>query len=124
MPIYEYRCRACGRKSSFFTRTVSQPVNAVCPSCASRDMVRLIGAVAYHKSMATVHEQSGEPSMHNSPDYYKDPRNIGRWAEKRFSEMGMDMPDSIKEKIQAAREGELPDSMKDLKSAPPDAAFS
>lgn len=124
MPIYEYRCCACGKKSSFFPRTVSQPVNAVCSSCQSTDMVRLIGAVAFHKSTQTIHEESGEPSMHNGPEYYKDPRNIGRWAEKRFSEMGMDMPDSLKGKIQAAREGELPESMKDLKSASPDAAFS
>lgn len=124
MPIYEYRCRSCGKKSTFFTRRVSQSVNAVCSFCQSTDMARLIGAVAYHKSMQTVHEESGEPSMNNGPDYYKDPRNIGRWAEKRFSEMGMDMPDSLKEKIQAAREGELPESMKDLKSASPDAAYS
>jgi len=124
MPIYEYRCRACGRKSSFFTRTVSQPLTAVCSYCQSADMVRLIGTVAYHRSTQTVHEESGEPSAHNSAEYYKDPRNIGRWAEKRFSEMGVDMPDSLKNKIQAAREGELPDSMKDLKSASPDASFS
>lgn len=124
MPIYEYRCRACGTKSSFFTRSVSQQVSPVCARCHSTDMARLVGAVAYHRSMQTIHAESGEPSMHNSPDFYKDPRNIGRWAEKRFSEMGMDMPDSLKEKIQAAREGELPESMKDLKSASPDAAFS
>lgn len=124
MPIYEYRCRACGRKSSFVTRSVSQSLSPVCSSCQSTDMVRLLGGFAYHKSVQTIHEESGEPSMHNSGDYYKDPRNIGRWAEKRFSEMGVDMPDSLQEKIQAAREGELPDSMKDLKGASPDAAFS
>ncbi|MBI2858941.1 MAG: zinc ribbon domain-containing protein [Chloroflexi bacterium] len=124
MPIYEYRCRSCGKKASFLVRSFSQPFAPSCPSCNSSDLSRLVGSVAYHKSTQTVHEESGEPSMHNSPDYYKDPRNIGRWAEKRFSEMGMDMPDSLKEKIQAAREGELPDSLNDLKSASPDATFS
>lgn len=124
MPIYEYRCRACGKKSTFFVRTFSQPFSPVCSSCQSTDITRIISSVAYHKSTQTIHEESGDPSMHNDSNYYKDPRNIGRWAEKRFSDMGMDMPDSLKEKIQAAREGELPDSMKDLKSASPDAAFS
>lgn len=52
--------------------------------------------------------------MNAPPEYYKDPRNIGRWAEKRFQDMGMEMPDNVKETIQAAREGELPKPLKDL----------
>jgi hypothetical protein len=52
--------------------------------------------------------------MHPSPDYYKDPRNIGRWAEKRFQQMGVEMPSKVQEMIQAAREGELPEPVKDL----------
>lgn len=124
MPIYEYCCGRCGRKSSFLVRSFSQPLYPVCSECQSTDMTRIIGGFAYHRSMQTIHEESGAPSSHNSPDYYKDPRNIGRWAEKKFSDMGMEMPGSLQEKIQAAREGELPESMKDLKSASPDAAFS
>ncbi len=51
----------------------------------------------------------------NAPmEYYKDPRNIGRWTEKRFQDMGQEMPDDIKQTIQAAREGELPKPLKDL----------
>jgi len=63
--------------------------------------------------MKTVWEESGEPQRFSSPDYYKDPRNIGRWTEKRFKELGLDMPTQIKEQIQAAREGELPQSVKE-----------
>ena len=62
--------------------------------------------------------------MYPSQDYYKDPRNIGRWTEKRFKDLGMEMPGEIQQKIQAAREGELPESVKDLQSASPDAAYS
>jgi len=63
--------------------------------------------------MKTIHEQAGEPQMFPSPDYYKDPRNIGRWAEKRFKKLGLDIPPQIQEEIQAAREGELPKSLKE-----------
>jgi hypothetical protein len=63
--------------------------------------------------MQTIHEEAGEPTMFPGPEYYKDPRNIGRWTEKRFKEMGMEMPTEIKEEIQAAREGELPESLKE-----------
>jgi hypothetical protein len=69
---------------------------------------------AYHKSVGSIHEEAGEPSLLSKPDFYKDPRNIGRWTEKRFKEMGLDMPPELKEEIQAAREGELPDSLKEM----------
>lgn len=73
--------------------------------------------------MKTVHEESGEPSMFPGSDYYKDPRNIGRWTERKFQDMGMEMPAEIQQKIQAAREGEMPESLKELKSASPDASY-
>lgn len=37
--------------------------------------------------------------------------------------MGVEMPNQLQEKIQAAREGELPEPLKDLKSATPDATY-
>ncbi|OGO37168.1 MAG: hypothetical protein A2147_00280 [Chloroflexi bacterium RBG_16_57_8] len=66
---------------------------------------------AYHKSVKTIHEESGEPSLTSGPDFYRDPRNIGRWTEKKFQDMGMDVPAEVRESIDAAREGELPDSL-------------
>ncbi|MDP6494478.1 MAG: hypothetical protein QGI09_03450 [Dehalococcoidia bacterium] len=123
MPIYEFGCMSCGRKCTFFTRSVSQRYDAMCSSCGSTDLVRLVGGFAYHKSMQTIHEESGDPTTFSGPDYYKDPRNIGRWAEKRFNDMGMEMPSQVENMISAARDGELPESMKDLKSASPDASY-
>jgi len=69
---------------------------------------------AYHRSVKDIHEEAGEPTLLPKPDFYKDPRNVGRWTEKRFKELGLDMPAEIKEEIQAAREGELPDSLKEM----------
>jgi hypothetical protein len=63
--------------------------------------------------MSTVCEESGEPDR-AGPDYYKDPRNIGRWTEKKFTEMGMEMPSQVEEMIQAARDGEMPEPVKEF----------
>jgi len=104
-------------------KRVSAPFTPKCPTCGNTNMVRTVSRFAYHKSIKTVWEESSEPTLTLSPDYYKDPRNIGRWAEKRFKEMGIEMPTFLQEKIQAAREGELPESLKDLKSAIPDTAY-
>jgi len=82
----------------------------------------MISSFAYHKSEQTRVEEAGPPQAYGSPDYYKDPRNIGRWAEHRLKELGMDMHSEeywntfseVREMIDAAREGEMPPPLKDL----------
>ncbi len=114
MPIYEFLCRKCNAKTSLLIRKVTDSVVAECPACgSSSDLVRVVSRFAHHKSMKTIHDEAGEPQMLPGPDYYKDPRNIGRWTEKRFKELGLDMPSQIQQGIQAAREGELPKSLKE-----------
>jgi putative FmdB family regulatory protein len=122
MPVYEFFCPSCRRKSTFLVKSASffQPK---CSVCGNTDIKRVISSFAYHKSLSTVYEESGEPGQAAGSDYYKDPRNIGRWAEKKFKDMGMEMPGEIKRKIRAAREGELPEPVKDLQSASPDSAY-
>jgi putative FmdB family regulatory protein len=113
MPIYEFLCSKCNTTSSILVKSASATFAARCSACGSGDLVRLISRCSYHKSTSTIWEESGEPRRNARLDYYKDPRNIGRWTEKKFKEMGMDMPAQIKEEIDAAREGELPKSLKE-----------
>jgi len=122
MPVYEFFCPACRKKSSFLVRSATS-FQPKCGTCGSTDVERIISTFAYHKSLSTVYEESGQPGGFNNPNYYKDPRNIGRWAEKKFKDMGMEMPGEIQKKIQAAREGELPEPVKDLQSASPDSSY-
>ena len=101
MPIYEYRCLGCGEVSTFFTRSISAVLEPVCGHCQSRDMQRRMSSFALGKPTA-----SGAGA--GSQDYYSDPRNIGRNVEQGFARYGMDMPDSVRETIDSAREGNLP----------------
>jgi hypothetical protein len=50
------------------------------------------------------------PSSSGAPlsDYSSDPRNIGRRVEDSFARYGMEMPGSVREVVEAAREGDLP----------------
>lgn len=113
MPIYEFACPACGHRTSLFVRQVGPPATAPqCPAC-NRPLSRLYSPFLYRRSIQDVHAWSGDPDK-PGPDYHKDPRNIGRWVEKRFQEMGMELPDSVRETIKAAREGELPGAAKEL----------
>ena len=123
MPIYEFICENCRKRMAFLIRDTSAPSAPECSSCGNANLSRVISGFAYHKSLKTVWEESGEPTMHPSDDYYRDPRNIGRWVEKKFQNMGQEIPSQIQEKIQAAREGVLPEPLKDLGSASPTPAY-
>ena len=49
MPIYEFRCLACNRRTSAFVRTVSSPVRAACEHCGSKKLSRLMSKFAVRK---------------------------------------------------------------------------
>jgi len=122
MPIYEFRCNGCQRKVSLFVRSITDFLSPECPHCGDRQLARVISRFAYHRSEPTRLEEAGPPQPYGGPDYYKDPRNIGRWAEHRLKELGMDMRSEeygetfseVREMIDAAREGEMPEPVKDL----------
>ena len=107
MPIYEYRCHSCDKKSAIFIRSIGASPKVTCQHCPSTEMERILSRVAHHKTIQQIHAESGPPSRHPTSNYYKDPRNIGRWAEQQFDKYGMDMPKELHDKIDAAREGSV-----------------
>jgi putative FmdB family regulatory protein len=50
MPIYAYRCRACGGVTDGYARLDDPPAPIECEHCHGGDTYRVIGRVAYHAS--------------------------------------------------------------------------
>lgn len=111
MPIYEYRCHWCEKASSFFIRSIGSPLEPVCSNCESTDLQRRMTTFAMGKTLSSVHESFPAGSEDRCPDYYRDPRNIGRNVEKTFSKFGMKVPPSVRDNIDTARSGETPKGM-------------
>ena len=111
MPIYEYKCKKCERLTSAFVRNPEHEVAPACQHCGSKT-ARALSRFALGKSASQAREQFG--GVPRGVEDYKDPRQIGRWVENQFESYGMDLPDQAREMIDAARDGELPDSVKDL----------
>ena len=113
MPIYEFVCQDCRRLTSVFLKTMGSRLRRTeCRHCGSEKLERALSRFAYHKSEQTILEEYGsEPQRLED---YKDPRQIGRWVERKFDQFGMEMPQEAREMIDAAREGELPEPVKDL----------
>lgn len=106
MPIYDFRCGDCGKRTSLFIRTVSTPYAAVCGVCRSENVTRVVSTFAIHRTEADRMADfgAGEPGS----EYYSDPRNIGLSTKKRLQEMGAtDMVPQLDEIIERGRSGDL-----------------
>lgn len=42
MPVYEYRCEACGKEFDLFVRSAAQRVEPECPRCGSAKVKKAI----------------------------------------------------------------------------------
>jgi putative FmdB family regulatory protein len=110
MPIYEFRCISCANVSSFLTRSIGGVLDPSCHYCQSRDMQRRMSSFSLGKTHRSDNQQY--PSVSPSGrDYYSDPRNIGRHVEDSFKQYGVDLPPSVRNTIDAAREGDLPSGL-------------
>jgi putative FmdB family regulatory protein len=49
MPIYEYRCSACGRRSTSLLKSFSAP-DPACPHCGKSELQRLVSSFATVRS--------------------------------------------------------------------------
>ena len=115
MPIYEFLCADCRRVTNHFTRKIETDLNVACEHCGSGKTSRMMSKFGRTYSRSDIIEKYGDPSEgRGGPDDYRDPRQIGSWVEKRFEEYGMDLPDGAREMIDAARDGEFPEPVKDL----------
>ena len=114
MPIYEYRCADCSAITEAFHRSLEKASPPACEQCGGGNVARAVSRFATPKTESQVLEQYGSPGPGAGPDAYRDPRQIGRWAEERFDQMGVEMPAEAKQIIDAARAGELPAPVKDL----------
>jgi putative FmdB family regulatory protein len=89
MPIYEYRCRQCGKKSEIITFRISEAVSATCRYCGSDHMDRIPSRVRVRLSEETRMERLADPSRLGGLDE-NDPKSMVRWMKKMGQEMGED----------------------------------
>jgi len=53
VPIYSYRCRACGGVTDAYASVSDAPQSVPCEHCDATDTYKIIGRVAYHANEAT-----------------------------------------------------------------------
>jgi putative FmdB family regulatory protein len=108
MPIYEYRCEACRKRTSVFVRSMSATVKATCEHCGSAKLSRLISRVAVGRPAGGGSLDDFDESMLADVDE-NDPRSIARFARRMRDEMGEDMGPDFDEAIEQMEAGEMPE---------------
>ena len=110
MPIYEYRCSACGAMSPIFFRSLSAVGEARCPQCRSDKMERLISKVAIVKGEGERLEEldaSRLLSKMERPDL-PDVGSFARWARQVGGEYDSALGTNFRELAERAEAGEDP----------------
>ena len=90
MPIYEYECGKCHRRSSILTMRISEKVEAVCKHCGSDKLARLMSRFAMPRSEEARLEALSDPSTFGGLDE-NDPKSVAKVMRKLGKEMGDDM---------------------------------
>jgi len=101
MPIYEYRCADCRRKTTVVTLSVSAAVDPVCSHCGGRAMTKLVSRVAVRKSDESRLESLADPSSLTGLDE-SDPKSVARWMKKMGREMGDEAGEDFDEEVDRA----------------------
>ena len=103
MPIYEYRCADCRKKTTVVTLAVSAAVDPVCSHCGGRKMTKLVSRVAIGKSEESRLESLADPSSLAGLDE-DDPKSVARWVKKMGREMGEESGENFDEEVDKAVE--------------------
>lgn len=111
MPIYEFRCRRCRRRTSVFIRSIGGDVDAVCSHCGSRDMSRLISRVAVVHSDEDAFAGIDESSLADVDD--NDPRSMARWVRKMSRQMGEPLDAEAESELERMEAGQMPEDSGD-----------
>ena len=86
MPIYEYRCKQCRRKSSHLFRTFSDTPQPACTHCGSSDLARLMSTFTVLKPWDA---GLNLPSSETMGDFDEDdPASTADWMEGMRRDMG------------------------------------
>jgi putative FmdB family regulatory protein len=120
MPIYEYRCTKCHRKTSIFWRSISavDQSKARCSHCESAELTRLVSKVRVIRGGS---KSSSDGVMPGGGDMdatmmnelggldENDPRSLGRFMRKMASETGEQMGPEFDEIVGRLEKGEDPE---------------
>ena len=78
VPLYEYRCGACGKRSTVLTLRVGETVDPTCKHCGKQALQRLMSRFATPRSEEDRLSALADPDSLGGLDE-SDPTSMARW---------------------------------------------
>jgi putative FmdB family regulatory protein len=100
MPLYEYLCLDCKKRSTVLILSLAHQVPAACSHCASARVERILSRFASPKSEEARLEALANPSNLAGLDE-NDPQSMTRFMKKMGEEMGEDLGDDLSEAMES-----------------------
>jgi putative FmdB family regulatory protein len=110
MPIYEYRCPACGKKSSRIWMRIpaaAEEAACSCPACGAAGLSRLMSRFASPKSEERRLESFADDSTLAGLDE-NDPQGMARLMRRMSEETGEPLEGEDAEMLERMESGEMP----------------
>jgi putative FmdB family regulatory protein len=87
VPLYEYRCTSCRKRTTILTLRASESVRPTCEHCGKATLERLMSRFAMVRSEEARLESLSDPSQLGDLDE-NDPKSMARWVKRMGSELG------------------------------------
>ena len=104
MPIYEFECLDCHRKTTALVMVRARANEVRCKKCGSANLEKLFSRFAMPKSEDARLESLADPSAMGDIDE-NDPKSVARFMKKMGQEMGEDMGEDIDQAIEEEMAG-------------------
>jgi putative FmdB family regulatory protein len=99
MPIYEFECLDCHRKTTALVMVRARTSEVRCRICGSANLEKLFSRFASPKSEDARLEALAEPSGMGDVDEH-DPKSVARFMKRMAGEMGEDLGEDLDQAIE------------------------
>jgi putative FmdB family regulatory protein len=106
MPIFEYRCEACGKISEFLLIKTDEVFIPQCKRCKSKKMSRVLSKVRVIRSEESRMESLADPSKWGDLDE-KDPRSMAKMMRRLGKEFGEELGEDADRMVDEALDEEM-----------------
>ncbi|OGW48203.1 MAG: FmdB family transcriptional regulator [Nitrospirae bacterium RBG_19FT_COMBO_58_9] len=104
MPLYEYRCLDCKKRSTVLVLSLANQAPAACSHCMSARVERIMSRFVSPKSEEARLEALADPDNLAGLDE-NDPQSMARFMKKMGEEIGEDLGDDLSEDMESGGTG-------------------
>jgi putative FmdB family regulatory protein len=104
MPIYEFECRDCHRKTTALVLSRDRIAEVRCKRCGGANLEKLVSRFATPKSEDARIDSLADPSAMGGVDE-NDPKSMARWMKRMGREMGEDFGEDLDQAMEEEMAG-------------------